>query len=164
MLPGNSLESLIDGARKIVVNPTGECAKLLGKNALDKFNKIASNMRDDPDRMVLVEGMPGEPPTSVRLGDQGPVGAVTVGQNVYFNPNAWSRTKSYQAPIIVNYFAKLGVSQYQYGVAEVIHEFLHAIGKFGKDLKIGPDGKLDVTKSAEYQKRVIDACVKKGSP
>jgi hypothetical protein len=49
-------------------------------------------------------------------------------------------------------------SRYEYALAAVIHEFLHAIGKFGPDVSEDIFNGVDASKSIKNQKRVIKDC------
>src|SRR5207244_245656 len=65
LLPQNSvpgqkdLQSLISQARDIIKNATGDCAKLLGKDALSRFDAISGNIQFNGDILVHVEGLGG---------------------------------------------------------------------------------------------------------
>jgi len=51
------------------------------------------------------------------------------------------------------------VTQTEYAVGVLLHEFLHTTGKFKADTKIGEEGKSTV--KSEYQKKVMETCFPK---
>jgi hypothetical protein len=161
-----NLTSLIDDTRKIIESASGDCAKLLGKDALNKFNEAAKNIEFNGDIPIDVEH-PFHGLVKGVLSDAPGVSAVTnleTGQ-ISLNPSGWAfntYTRGGQPyhPLQKD-FKKFGVSQRQYALAVMIHEFLHAIGKFGSDFDVGLDGKINFSKSQDYQKEVLKKCFPK---
>jgi hypothetical protein len=149
----SELPSLIDQTRNIIKNASGDCAKLLGKDALSRFNAIAGNIQFDGDILVHVEGLGGGVREG-RLSDVPGIDAVTdVGsKQIYLNPNGRAFGTYFPRHPLQGTFDKFGVSQTQYSAAVIIHEFLHTTGRFKADSKIGLDGKIDSKKSEKYQR------------
>lgn len=145
----------------MIQNATGDCAKLLGQDALSRFDAIAGNIKFNGDLLVHVEGLGGGVREG-KLSDVPATDAVTVGNQISLNPQGWSfntYTRGGQAyHPLQSTFQKFGVTQAQYAAAVIIHEFLHTTGKFKPDSKVGLDGKIDSKKSREYQKKVLEAC------
>jgi YD repeat-containing protein len=153
-------EELVAGARDIIENAAAPCAKLLGKNALAKFDKISGNITFNGDAPILVDN--GGGPQGAKLGSVGYIDAVTNGQTVSLNPNGNSFNNVSKGGsgthILQGVFDKFGVTQRQFAIAVIIHEFLHTTGKFGKDYKLKPDGTIDASKSVRNQERVLKDC------
>jgi hypothetical protein len=157
------LSSLIAGARKVIANASGDCAKLLGKDALAKFDAIAGNIQFNGNFPVHVEGLGGDIKDG-NLSDVPGIDAVTDVPNkqIYLNPNGrgfntYTRGGQPFHPL-QSTFDKFGITQTQYAFSVLIHEFLHTTGKFKPDSTIGPDGKIDSSKSREYQEKLLKAC------
>jgi hypothetical protein len=159
------LTYLIKGARDVVANASGECAKLLGKDALEKFDRISKNIEFNGN----VEVQDANPLTGeverAPLQNLGWVQGETFGNNIYLNPEGTAFNFVHKGGstqhILQGYFDKLGVTQEQYAFAVVIHEFLHAIKKFGPDATFVSDGnfwKLNGDKSVKNQEEVIRKC------
>ena len=159
------LSFLIRGARNVIANATGDCAKLLGRDALAKFDRIASNIEFNGKIEVEdVNPLTGELKRD-SLENLGWVQGKTVDENIYLNPEGTAFNFVHKGGsnvhVLQPYFDKLGVTQQQYAFAVVIHEFLHAIKKFGPDAKFSSDGyvwKIDADKSRKYQEEVIKKC------
>lgn len=162
--PGQrDLPSLISDTRNIIENASGECAKLLGKNALRRFDAIASNTEFNGDFPVRVEGLDGGVREG-KLSDVPPTSAVTDPSNnrIYLNPNGYAFGKFSNFPALGRYFAKIGAAnQREFALATIIHEFLHTTGRFKPDSKIGLNGKIDSKQSEKYQKEVLKKCFPK---
>lgn len=94
-----------------------------------------------------------------KLSDVPPISAVTVGDQVYLNPNGYAFGKFYNFPALDKYFSKVGAAdQHQFAIATIIHEFLHTTGRFKPDSKVGLDGKINSKQSEKYQKEVLKKC------
>jgi RHS repeat-associated protein len=156
-------KELVAGARAVIANASGPCAKLLGKNALAKFDKIAGDITFNGDAPIIIDN--GGGPEGGTLGSVGYIDAVTNGQVVSLNPNGNSFNNVSKGGsgvhILQSLFDKFGVSQQQYGFAVVIHEFLHTTGKFGADYKLRPDGSVEASKSQRNQEQVLKDCFPK---
>ena len=157
-------QTVINDARNVIQNASGDCAKLLGPDALSRFDAIAGNIQFNGDMLVHVEGLGGGVQEG-KLSDVPATDAVTVGNQIYLNPQGWSfntYTRGGQAyHPLQSTFQKFGVTQGQYAAAVLLHEFLHRTGKFKPDSRVGLDGKIDSKKSREYQKKVLEACFPK---
>lgn len=131
---------------------------MLGKDALQEFDAIASNIQFNGDVLVNVEGLDSRVREG-RLSDVPPTSAVTVGDQIYLNPSGWAFAKFNNFPALNKYFAKVGAAdQRQYALATIVHEFLHTTGKFKPDSVIGLDGKINSKQSRKYQKEVLKKC------
>lgn len=157
------LSNLISGARDVIANASGDCAKILGKDALAKFNAIADNIKFDGNVGVRVEGLGGGIKEGT-LSDVPEIDALTDVPNkqVYLNPNGrgfntYTRGGQPYHPL-QSTFDKFGITQEQYAFSVLIHEFLHTTGKFKPDSTIGLNGKIDSSKSREYQERLLKSC------
>ena len=159
-----SLKDLVKAAETKIRSATGKCADLLGKNALAAFDRISKNIVYDDKAKGLG-------------------GAITDGENIYLNP--WSYVFSEEARKIIpvtkgsnNYLKDRnkeiqgyldvikdkGITNYDYAVAGVIHEFLHAIKVFPSDVRKSEfaDGRItvDAQQSKKNQEKVIETCFK----
>lgn len=157
------LSGLIAGARDVIANASGDCAKLLGKDALAKFDAIAGNIQFNGNFPVHVEGLGGDIKDG-NLSDVPGIDAVTDVPNkqIYLNPNGrgfntYTRGGQPFHPL-QSTFDKFGISQTQYAFSVLVHEFLHTTGKFKPDSTIGLNGKIDSSKSREYQEKLLKAC------
>jgi hypothetical protein len=92
----------------------------------------------------------------------GYIDVVTNGQTVSLNPNGNTFNNVSKGGsgthILQGVFDKFGVTQRQFAIAVIIHEFLHTTGKFGKDYKLKPDGTIDASKSVRNQEQVLKNC------
>ena len=157
-----TLDQLKQGARKVIENalkdnPKGPCAKLVGKEAIEKFDKVAKDIEINGKveinhadfgiaRLSPLEILPR-------------IAAVTEGQKIYLNPNglAFRKFAEGKSPL-QSYYSKLGVSQEDYAYAVIIHEFLHTTKKFKADSVLGLDGNYDSSLSVKYQEQVLKDC------
>jgi hypothetical protein len=160
--PGQTdLASLISETRDTIKNASEDCAKLLGSDALQRFNSIAGNIQFNGDILVHVEGLAGGVREG-RLSEVPPTSGVTVGDQIYLNPSGWAFAKFYNFPDINKHFADVGATdQHQYALATIIHEFLHTTGKFKADSVVGLDGRINSKQSEKYQKEVLKKCFSK---
>lgn len=158
-IPGQKdLPSLVSQARDIIKNATGDCAKLLGRDALSRFDARSGNIQFNGDILVHVEGLDGGVREG-RLSDVPPTSAVTVGDQIYLNPSGWAFQSFSNFPKLTEYFGKVGAAdQHQYALATILHEFLHTTGRFKPDSVIGLDGKINSKQSEKYQKEVLKKC------
>ncbi|MEQ1762142.1 MAG: hypothetical protein ABL984_03245 [Pyrinomonadaceae bacterium] len=173
--PRWSVQELVKGAREVIeralLDPKGKCAKLLGKNALSEFDRISKNMDYRPN---ITYGLRNEVGRELTLGENPTTSAVTLGETIYLNPNGYALTDALTRPALTEgtrrfhdglnrLFKAQGASdQWEYALALVIHEFLHATGEFKpNDVKMGDDGNLDSSKSIENQKEVLSKCFQK---
>ncbi len=127
---------------------------MLGKDALARFDAVAGNIQFNGDvggRNWTLSELPG-------------IDAVTdvPAQQIYLNPNGrgfntYTRGGQPYHPL-QSTFDKFGITQSQYAFSVLIHEFLHITGKFKPDSTIGPDGKIDGSKSRGYQEKLLKAC------
>lgn len=149
-IPGQrDLPSLISEARDVIKNATGECAKLLGKDALKRFDAISGNIQFNGDIPV------GEH----KLSDISSMSAKTVDDQIYLNPEGYAFGKFYNFPRLSRLFTEYGAKdQHQFAVATILHEFLHTTGRFKPDSATGPGGLVDSDKSEKYQKEVLKKC------
>lgn len=160
------LAALIKAARAIIEHASGDCAKLLGKDALAKFDKVAKDIEFKTDVLVNVEH-PFRGVVKDSWENVGFVNAITVGQKIYLNPNGQAFNtltrggQPYLPPSIRDAASKFGVNQQQYATALVVHEFLHTTGRFKPDSVAGLDGKIDTKKSQDYQNEVLKKCFSK---
>ena len=162
-----NLEDLISETRKKIEGAGEDCLKLLGSEALSQFDKIVKNIAYDNDGKNV-----------------GSADAITIGENIYLN--AWShifnesRRTIYEEKkglhkstvarnaVIRDYqedIKKRGITSLEYAIASLIHEFLHAIGKFPPDTRrtVYADGSVKTeSKSMANQKKVLDNCFGKG--
>ncbi|SRR5258705_938826 len=119
-------QTVINDARNVIQNASGDCAKLLGPDALSRFDAIAGNIQFNGDMLVHVEGLGGGAQEG-KLSDVPATDAVTVGNQIYLNPQGWSfntYTRGGQAyHPLQSTFQKFGVTQGQYAAAVLLHEF-----------------------------------------
>jgi len=158
------LADLIKEARGVVERAAGKCAELLGKDALSQFDKISKNIEFKGNLQVTIpDRMLGY--IVVRLDDT-KISAYTIGENIYLNPfgEAFNKYANGKVPQELHErFVKMGASgQHEYAVAALIHEFLHATGKFGPDSTTDYlTGRTDSSKSIKNQKEVLKKCFPK---
>ena len=158
------LKDLIDATLKVIENAKGKCAELLGNNALSRFGEISKNIAYDSDGKYV-----------------GSAHGITEGENIYLNP--WSyvfnedrrtlypESKNMHKSIkarnnsIRDYqklVTKFAITNFEYAIAGLIHEFLHATGVFEQDFRksLRADGtvEVDASQSIKNQKRVLEAC------
>ena len=155
------LDDLITAAETVVNNAVGKCKDLLGEHAIAEFSRVKKNIEYDDKNLNV-------PTTSE---------ARTIGENIYLNPWSMTFNEDYRTPQIedkrlnkptllgrqqfnkalreYNEMLKdFGVSSFDYAVAGIIHEFLHAIGEFGPE--------SSTNESIKNQKEVLKKCFKKG--
>jgi len=160
------LSSLITGARDVIANASDACAKLLGKDALAQFDRISKNIRFEANLLVTTVSPFGDELRDTSWSQAGNISAMTSGEDIYLNPEGWAFIKpgtrgGQPFHPLTSYFNKLGVTQQQYAFAAIIHEFLHAIGKFKPDATLKSDGaewKAEYGKSVKYQEEVLKKC------
>lgn len=158
------VSDLLDAAQGVIENAEknkdSDCAKLLGPNALEKFKELRKN-----DKIKYKSGVL-----------NATTGAQTVGDNITLNPDSFTFDPDYKMPIIEGYkrnnenskrvtegfnkaYKNSGASsRHEYAVATIIHEFLHAIGKFAPDVSEDALGQVDASQSLKNQKEVIKKC------
>jgi len=159
-----NLADLIRATRDVVENAKDRCADLLGKDALSKFDQISKRIVYDN--------------TGSKVGSSD---AITEGKDIFLNP--WSyvfnedqrtiypenknthksaRARNESIRSYQDLIKERGLTSYDYAVAGVIHEFLHAIGVFPADVQrsIDFDGfiKVDSKRSRKNQLQVIERC------
>lgn len=163
------MKKLLDDAETIIKNASGDCAKLLRKDALARFQKLRAQFRYAAFR-ELGEGT--VPLTSAaRTHDSA---------NVYLNPIHYVFNPDTRALIPIpkgisrrdreflerqnapkefwaNEIKETGVSEYSYAVGAILHEFLHQIGQF-KPHEVG------TRDSTKQQREVVRKCIKGNEP
>jgi hypothetical protein len=161
------LEKLLTDAASIIKNAKGDCAKLLGANALARFEELKKRFQYDPSGRNL--STPQSAATT--WPDSG---------NVYldpwhyvFNPGSRSilemprdadkktkeslKARNSIPEFWANEIKKTGVTEYSYAVGAILHEFLHQIGKFTPHTAGTRDSVRD-------QAEVVKKCIKGNEP
>ncbi|MCC6328623.1 MAG: hypothetical protein IT174_08910 [Acidobacteria bacterium] len=148
------LKDLIKATQGVIENAKGRCAELLGKGALAEFNRLAKNIVYDPEAFA-----------NSGAGHS----ARTTGEIIRLNPNSYTFNpsirpldftppgKKLKADLDKLFKKSKASSWYEYAVAAVIHEFLHAIGEFDDDTTVTAFG-TDSSESIKNQNEVIKKC------
>ena len=149
-----TISELVESAGKVIdeaeKDGKSDCAKLLGEKAAEKFKEIAKNIKYDSKKF--------DSPLDT---------AETIGEDIYLNPYGYAFRETNNKPIFSGNSAKKlngkvdkaksqAPSEYDFAVATVIHEFLHAIEKFGPD-----SNGFDSKQSQKNQGKVLKACFPK---
>jgi len=171
--PKWTVADLTDAAKKVIENamksPNGECAKLLGKDALEKFAKIVNNIEYNG---KISAGRASESGRELPLEEAPGISARTIGDSIYLNPAGIAfkdhskillndAGKRFLAGLESKFKDSGAADQREYAIAVIIHEFLHTTGKFKEDSFIDENGQPNSKKSEENQKEVLKKCFKK---
>lgn len=157
-----NLDDLLDNAEGVIKNAKDKCAELLGPDALAKFKKLRQDRK-------------------IKYGEVHGAEATTDGDRITLDPNTYVFDPDYRLAVIpgskyntkklseseLRKFEKMvsesgASSRYDYATAAVIHEFLHAIGKFPPDVTVNVFGEVDNSQSRKNQRQVVEKCFKKG--